>query len=38
MANLETEFHEPLTHPGTKRDEKMGILLFDRPFCKITGG
>ena len=33
MANLETEFHEPLTRLGANRDEKITIRSsdFDRP-------
>ena len=31
IANLETEFHEPLTRPGAKRDEKIyNYSLFRR--------
>ena len=29
MTNLETEFHEPLTRPGTKRDEMITIRFSD---------
>ena len=42
MANLKTEFQEPLTRPGVKHDEEMSIcshLLFDpsssRGVCKF---
>ena len=28
MANLKTEFHEHLTHPGVKYEEKMRTDLF----------
>ena len=30
MANLKAEFHEHLTCPGVKYDEKMSICLLER--------
>jgi len=29
MANLSTEFHEHLTHPGVQNDQEMSICLLE---------